>query len=101
MRTPSPPSSRTAKAEGPKPPQPAVNADAGLAATLQQLAARVARENNKEAALQCVGFDAIPEDYRRAVKDIGVQAVRNAIVHGIESPAARLNAGKPRRAWCA
>ena len=77
-----------------KPMQPAANADAGLAATLQQLAARVARENGKETVLQCVGFEAIPDDFRRAVKDIGVQAVRNAIVHGIEAPATRLAAGK-------
>jgi HPt (histidine-containing phosphotransfer) domain-containing protein/PAS domain-containing protein len=83
--------------ELPKAPPPSVNADAGLAATLQQLATRVARENNKEAAVKCVGFDTIPEDYRRAVKDIGVQAVRNAIVHGIELPAARLSAGKPQQ----
>ena len=81
----------------PKAPAPSANADAGLAATLQQLATRVARENNKEAAVKCVGFDAIPEDYRRAVKDIGVQAVRNAIVHGIELPAVRLSAGKPQQ----
>jgi two-component system, chemotaxis family, sensor kinase CheA len=73
------------------------NADSGVAATLQQLAARVARENNKEASLKCTGFDAIPDDYRRAVKDIGVQAVRNAIVHGIEAPAARLTAGKSQQ----
>jgi len=77
-----------------KPIQPAANADGGLAVTLQQLTARVARENSKEAVLQCVGFDGIPDDFRRAVKDIGVQAVRNAIVHGIEPPAARLAAGK-------
>jgi two-component system chemotaxis sensor kinase CheA len=77
-----------------KPKQPAGNADGGLATTLQQLAARVARENNKETVLQCVGFDAIPDDFRRPVKDIAVQAVRNAIVHGIEAPATRLAAGK-------
>jgi HPt (histidine-containing phosphotransfer) domain-containing protein/PAS domain-containing protein len=77
-----------------KPVQPAANADGGLAGTLQQLTARVARENSKEAVLQCVGFEGIPDDFRRAVKDIGVQAVRNAIVHGIEPPAARLAAGK-------
>jgi chemotaxis protein histidine kinase CheA len=47
--------------------------------------------------VKCIGFDASPEDYRRAVKDIGVQAVRNAIVHGIEPPAARLSAGKPQQ----
>ena len=83
--------------ELPKAPPPSVNADSGLAATLQQLATRVARENTKEAAVKCVGFDTIPEDYRRAVKDIGVQAVRNAIVHGIELPAARLSAGKQQQ----
>jgi PAS domain-containing protein/HPt (histidine-containing phosphotransfer) domain-containing protein len=77
--------------------QPAAKADAGVEATLQQLAARVARENNKEAAVQCTGFDAVPDDYRRAVKDIGIQAVRNAIVHGIEPPAARAAAGKVRQ----
>ena len=71
--------------------------DSGLTTTLQQLAARVARENNREATVQCTGLDAVPEDMRRAVKDIGVQAVRNAIVHGIESPAARLSAGKSQQ----
>jgi two-component system, chemotaxis family, sensor kinase CheA len=74
--------------------QQAARADSGVAATLQQLAERVARENNKEAALQCKGLDTVPDEYRRAVKDIGIQAVRNAIVHGIESPEARLAAGK-------
>ena len=78
----------------PKPKQPVGNADAGLPATLEQLAARVARENNKEVNLKCFGFDLIPEDYRRAVKDIAIQAVRNAIVHGIERPAERTGAGK-------
>ncbi len=68
--------------------------DSGVAAMLQQLAARVARENNKEATLRCTGFEEVPEDFRRLVKDIGVQAVRNAIVHGIEKPAVRLSAGK-------
>jgi two-component system, chemotaxis family, sensor kinase CheA len=61
---------------------------------LQQLTARVASENNKEAQLQCLGFDIVPDEYRRIVKDIAVQAVRNAIVHGIETPPDRLAAGK-------
>jgi two-component system chemotaxis sensor kinase CheA len=85
------------KLQGIKEKQPSVKTDSGVEATLQQLTARVAGENNKEAALQCVGFDAVPEDYRRAVKDIGVQAVRNAIVHGIETPAERLAAGKTQQ----
>jgi two-component system chemotaxis sensor kinase CheA len=63
-------------------------------ATLQQLTARVAGENDKDATLHCTGFEAVPEEYRRAVKDIGVQAVRNAIVHGIEAPAGGSAAGK-------
>jgi two-component system chemotaxis sensor kinase CheA len=71
--------------------------DSGIAATLQQLAVRVAVENNKEATLQCTGFDEVPNDLRRAIKDIGVQAVRNAIVHGIEAPGVRLSAGKPQQ----
>jgi len=68
--------------------------DAGLAAALQQLAARVARENDKEAGVQCRGLETVPEEYRRMVKDIAIQAVRNAIVHGIEPAAARRAAGK-------
>ena len=71
--------------------------DSGVAATLQQLATRVALENGKDVVLRCVGFDAIPDDYRRAVKDIGVQAVRNAVVHGIETTAARMAAGKAQQ----
>ena len=77
-----------------KPPSQGVADEVVVTSTLQQLAARVARDNNKEAVLHCVGFDAVPSDYRRIVKDIGVQAVRNAIVHGIETPAERLSAGK-------
>ena len=85
----------TAVLEGEK--QQGGKGDSGVAATLQLLASRVALENGKDVALQCVGFEAIPDDYRRAVKDIGVQAVRNAIVHGIEPAAARVAAGKVRQ----
>jgi two-component system chemotaxis sensor kinase CheA len=69
-------------------------AEASVTSMLQQLTARVAGENHKEAALQCLGFDTVPDEYRRIVKDIAVQAVRNAIVHGIETPAERLAHGK-------
>jgi two-component system chemotaxis sensor kinase CheA len=69
--------------------------DNSVTSMLQQLTARVAIENNKEAALQCMGFDTIPNEYRRIVKDIAVQAVRNSIVHGLESATDRLGAGKP------
>jgi HPt (histidine-containing phosphotransfer) domain-containing protein/PAS domain-containing protein len=70
-------------------------ADSSVTSMLQQLTARVAIENNKEAVLQCMGFDTIPNEYRRIVKDIAVQAVRNSIVHGLETASDRLGAGKP------
>jgi two-component system, chemotaxis family, sensor kinase CheA len=73
-----------------------VSTDGGLAAALQQLAERVAGEHDKEARVQCRGLEFVPDEYRRMVKDIAIQGVRNAVVHGIEPAAARLEAGKPR-----
>jgi two-component system chemotaxis sensor kinase CheA len=71
--------------------------EGGITSMLQQLTARVASENDKEAVIQCMGFDTVPDEYRRIVKDIAVQAVRNAIVHGIEPVSDRLAAGKPSK----
>jgi two-component system chemotaxis sensor kinase CheA len=71
-----------------------ITADTSLVASLQQLAERVAGESDKEARVQCQGLDLVPEEYRRIVKDIAIQAVRNAVVHGIEPRPARLAAGK-------
>src|ERR1700722_4836126 len=73
----------------------APKSDASVTGMLQQLTLRVADENHKEATLQCMGFDTVPDEYRRIVKDIAVQAVRNSIVHGIESTTDRLGTGKP------
>ena len=69
--------------------------DGGLGSTLQQLSDRVAADCGKEARVQCRGLDKVPEDYRRIVKDIAIQAVRNAVVHGIETGPERAAAGKP------
>jgi chemotaxis protein histidine kinase CheA len=74
-----------------------IKQDTGVSATLQQLCARVAAENGKEAALTVAGFDIVPDAYRRVVKDIAIQALRNALVHGIESAADRVAAGKAPR----
>jgi len=74
---------------------PSGPAPASVTGMLQKLTARVAREQNKEAALQCMGFDTVPDQYRRIVKDISVQAVRNALVHGIEGVSERIALGKP------
>jgi two-component system, chemotaxis family, sensor kinase CheA len=66
----------------------------GLERTLEDLASRVATSQAKQVALRCNGLDAVPESYRRAVKDITIQLVRNAVVHGIEDPTERAKANK-------
>ena len=73
---------------------PAESASAGLERTLADLAARVASSQSKQVALRCTGLDNVPEAYRRAVKDITIQLVRNAVVHGIEEPSERAKAHK-------
>jgi two-component system chemotaxis sensor kinase CheA len=67
---------------------------AGLERTLADLAARVASSQSKQVALRCTGLESVPEAYRRAVKDITIQLVRNAVVHGIEEPSERTRAHK-------
>lgn len=72
---------------------PAPESDA-VAATLAQLVERVARDRGKQARLEATGLASVPADYRRAVKDIAVQIVRNAVVHGIEPSDFRERCGK-------
>ena len=70
-------------------------ANAGLDQTLSSLAERIATSHSKKVELRCTGLDQVPEAYRRAVKDISIQLVRNAVVHGIEEPSERKSAQKP------
>ena len=81
----------------PAPAKGAAPPDTGLVGMLEHLAARVAADNDKRVVLHCVGLEAVPEDYRRVVKDIAIQAVRNALVHGIEPSSLRQVAGKPEQ----
>jgi two-component system, chemotaxis family, sensor kinase CheA len=74
--------------------EPAVDPSTGLERTLEDLAARVATSQSKQVELRCSGLDNVPEGYRRAVKDITIQLVRNAVVHGIEDPGERARANK-------
>ena len=67
----------------------------GLEKTLERLAERVAQGQSKNIQLNCTGLEQVPERYRRQVKDITIQLVRNAIVHGIESPDDRRHSHKP------
>jgi two-component system chemotaxis sensor kinase CheA len=72
----------------------ASESNAGLDRTLEDLATRVASSQSKQVALKCKGLDHVPEAYKRAVKDITIQLVRNAVVHGIETPDERSRANK-------
>jgi two-component system chemotaxis sensor kinase CheA len=66
----------------------------GFVASAQQLADRIANDHGKKVQVTCRGHDQVPESYRRPVKDVLIQLIRNAVVHGIESPAEREAAGK-------
>jgi HPt (histidine-containing phosphotransfer) domain-containing protein len=70
-------------------------AASALAGTLEKLAAKVADSQAKRVELKFHGLDRVPETYKRAVKDITIQLVRNAVVHGIEMPQDRLASQKP------
>jgi signal transduction histidine kinase/PAS domain-containing protein len=66
----------------------------GFVASAQQLADRIANDNGKKVVVTCRGHDQVPESYRRPVKDVLIQLIRNAVVHGIETPAEREAQGK-------
>ena len=67
---------------------------AGLGSTLEQLVQRIANDEKKRARIECAGLERIPNAYRKVVKDVAIQIVRNAVVHGIETPDVRQAAGK-------
>jgi two-component system chemotaxis sensor kinase CheA len=66
----------------------------GFVASAQQLADRIAHDHGKKVVVTCRGHDQVPESYRRPVKDVLIQLIRNAVVHGIETPAEREAQGK-------
>ncbi len=66
----------------------------GFVASAQQLADRIATDHGKKVIVTCRGHDQVPETYRRPVKDVLIQLIRNAVVHGIETPAERQAQGK-------
>lgn len=61
---------------------------------LDSLAQRIASDRGKKVHVTAVGFEQVPGPYRRALRDVAVQLLRNAIVHGIELPAERRAGGK-------
>ena len=68
-----------------------------LDSTLQALTDHVAQEQNKQVVLETSGLQLIPPRYQSAIKNVAIQLIRNAVMHGIESPASREAAGKSVR----
>jgi two-component system, chemotaxis family, sensor kinase CheA len=56
---------------------------------LDALAQRVATDAGKKVRLVTTGLDDVPGDIRKTVRDIAIQLVRNAVVHGIEDAGTR------------
>lgn len=56
-----------------------------FAEVFAQLADRIARERDKSIDFKSAGLEEVPEDYKKLIKDVSVQFIRNSIVHGIES----------------
>jgi two-component system chemotaxis sensor kinase CheA len=66
-----------------------------LDSTLTALTELVAQEHNKKVVLDCAGMQLVPPRYQAAIKNVAIQLIRNAVMHGVETSAARQAAGKP------
>jgi two-component system, chemotaxis family, sensor kinase CheA len=67
----------------------------GLEQSLQRLAKEITASGERAVRLVCEGLERVPVEYQAPVRDLCIQLVRNAIVHGIEPTGARAAAGKP------
>jgi two-component system chemotaxis sensor kinase CheA len=69
-----------------------------LESTLTTLTDLVAQENQKTVVLECSGLELVPPRYQATVKNVAIQLIRNAVVHGVETAAEREQAGKTANA---
>ena len=69
-------------------------AQSRLEMALRQLADKLAGEYDKRIDLSLMGMEDVPEDLYTSIYDMLAQLLRNAIEHGIETPAERAAAGK-------
>ena len=77
-------------------PKPQRMAPAGsLDSTLTALTELIAQEHKKTVVLECIGLQLVPPRYQATIKNIAIQLIRNAVMHGVESSAARQGADKP------
>jgi signal transduction histidine kinase len=82
------------KSPAPRASKPAAAPAGSLEGTLSALTTHVADEHGKRVALRCIGLHRVPTLYQAAVKNIAIQLIRNAVIHGIESASERELAGK-------
>jgi two-component system chemotaxis sensor kinase CheA len=66
-----------------------------LDSTLSALTELVAQEQKKTVVLECLGIEMVPQRYQATIKNVAIQLIRNAVMHGIESSTARRELGKP------
>ena len=66
-----------------------------LDSTLSTLTDLVAQEQHKTVVLECNGLDLVPARYQATIKNVAIQLIRNAVMHGVEAPDERQAAGKP------
>jgi len=76
------------------PPAQRMAAVGSLESTLATLTDLVAQENQKTVVLACSGLELVPARYQATVKNVAIQLIRNAVVHGVETTAEREEAGK-------
>ncbi|MEA3197203.1 MAG: two-component system, chemotaxis family, sensor kinase CheA [Gammaproteobacteria bacterium] len=87
---------RSAGSQQPGMPKAHRIAQAGsLESTLTALTELVAQEHHKTVVLDCTGMQLVPPRYQATIKNVAIQLIRNAVMHGVETPAARTGAGKP------
>ncbi len=65
---------------------------------LRTLTETVASDTHRSVQLVTSGLEMVPAPYAVRIRDICVQMIRNAIVHGIEDRAERLSSAKPATA---
>ncbi|MDB6086607.1 MAG: hypothetical protein JWN43_4488, partial [Gammaproteobacteria bacterium] len=68
-----------------------------LDSALQALTDHVSAEHGKRVSLESCGLQLVPAQYQAMIKNVAIQLIRNAVMHGIEPAAVREAAGKPVR----
>lgn len=66
-----------------------------LDSTLTALTELVAHEHHKTVVIETTGLVLVPPRYQATIKNVAIQLIRNAVMHGIETSAARQAASKP------